>query len=44
MGENNALISKLNKFSDVMLALGVVMIVMMMIIVMTMMMMMIIKF
>ena len=30
MGENNALISKLNKFSDVMLALGVVMIVMMM--------------
>ena len=32
MGENNALISKLNKFSDVMLALGVVMIVMMMII------------
>ena len=32
MGDNNALISKLNKFSDVMLALGVVMIVMMMII------------
>jgi flagellar biosynthesis protein FlhA len=32
MGDNNALISKLNKFSDVLLALGVVMIVMMMII------------
>ena len=32
MGDNNALISRLNKFSDVMLALGVVMIVMMMII------------
>jgi flagellar biosynthesis protein FlhA len=32
MGDNNALINKLNQFSDVLLALGVVMIVMMMII------------
>jgi flagellar biosynthesis protein FlhA len=32
MGDNNSLINKLNQFSDVMLALGVVMIVMMMII------------